>query len=72
MAVKKKAFPVEVVTYHQSDHTNTRSVVIDHNNKSSRGWLSRHIFWAVRNKNLVEVEPMPEGTQITLYCQEPN
>lgn len=49
----RKVLPVLIITYLGEEQESERE--IDYNNRESRDWLQRHIFWAATNGRSVEI-----------------
>lgn len=52
--------PLMVRTYLPGTDEIESERVIDHNQHQDRVWLSKHCFWAFRNRRGVETEPLKE------------
>jgi hypothetical protein len=50
--------PITVTTFHIDDPDTAETTHdIDHNDVIHRNWLTRHMFWALRNNRGVEISP---------------
>lgn len=54
-----KPLYIAVVTHDADSGEIEQQKVIDHNDKNDRVWLSKHCFWAFRNKKAVTTISVP-------------